>query len=74
MVFGVFVKQSLHSWKQSRSDFTVALSNNDGQKNKSKRSGNTELNRTTNLESKNKLDWRPSGNDAMTGMVDKQEI
>lgn len=31
MVFGVFVKQSLHSRKQSRSHFMVALSNNDGQ-------------------------------------------
>lgn len=28
----------------------------------------------TNLKSKNKLDWSTSGNDAVTGMVDKQEV
>lgn len=28
----------------------------------------------TNLKSKNKLDWGSSGNDAVTGMVDKQEV
>lgn len=72
---GFFVQQSLHSWKMSRSHFMVSLSNNDGRtKDKWKGSGNTEWNKTTNLESENKLDWRPSGNDAVTGMVDKQEI
>lgn len=53
----------------------VALSNHDGRiKDKWKSSGNTERNKRTNLESEHKLDWRPSGNDAVTGMVDKQEI
>lgn len=28
----------------------------------------------TNLKSKHKLDWCSSGNDAVAGMVDKEEV